>query len=949
MFPALMTLKDLACTYHSLPETVSVQKLYSYFADIPLVCGVLIQTAGQTVALISRQRFLAQWVHFSPAQRQETVAYILLSSPRYRCFLSLDGDLDLRRGMDYTLARVDQDCYEPLVIVTASGESLLDLPTLSRAYASLMTRHTQIHTQLFTASHWETRAHQNRLDYVLDNIQEVVWLALVEDLDLYQLSAAAPRMFGRPLIHFYENPQLWLTIAHPEDQAALRTALAQVQQQGEHQWTHRILLPSGEVRWLANRAQRVIGTDPPCLQGVMTDITQLQQSGANLRAIFNNSLQGFLLLDRERKIQSLNPKAQACFKEILGQLVQAGEPLPEPLQLTVLHPYFQGALQGEPAQLEHVWTGLDGRNHWFELGFTPVVTMGGLVEGVCLSFFNITERKLAVDNLAHSEARFRSLVQHTSDYVSILQADGRRSFISPAVERILGYPMEVLLGEPAFDLIHPEDVLQVKAAFNQAMAKPGVDVTMQFRARHANGSWVYLESIGNNLLADPSVQEFMVNTRDITERKQVEARLQQKLVREQLVTAIALKIRASLNLQTILTTTVAEVHRILAVDRALIYRFTPTWAGEVLVESVGADWLSTLGHIIQDTCFYENQGGTYRQGRVFAVADLAQANLTPCHRVLLESFQVRANLVVPILQEGSGSQPVLWGLLIVHQCDRARTWQGHEVDLLQEIAVQLAVALQQSELLAQLQAELKERQRVEAELRRSLAKEKELGLLKSRFIAMASHEFRTPLTTILSASELLRCYGERMVAAERGQLFVDIESEVKTMNRLIEDVLTIGQAEASQTFTPRPLPLITFCHDLLEKIDTHTHSLVFNQPAEELHVLADGKLLRQVLTNLLSNSLKYSPPSSVITLTLAHQDQRIVFTVQDQGIGIPPEDLGRLFEPFHRGRNTDQIGGTGLGLAIAKQSVELHQGTITVDSTVGLGTIFTVILPVPPS
>lgn len=188
--------------------------------------------------------------------------------------------------------------------------------------------------------------------------------------------------------------------------------------------------------------------------------------------------------------------------------------------------------------------------------------------------------------------------------------------------------------------------------------------------------------------------------------------LQQQLARQQqqqqLLSAIALRIRQSLTLQTILDTTVTTVQQYLAVDRVLVYQFAPDMSGQIVAEAVLPEWPTCLNVQIADTCFQENQGGDYRLGRTRAIANIYEAGLTDCHIQLLERFDVKAKLVVPLLitHQETGIEslhqpsalPQLWGLLVVHQCAATRQWQPFETELLNQVAVQVAIAIQQAEL-----------------------------------------------------------------------------------------------------------------------------------------------------------------------------------------------------------------------------------------------------------
>ena len=192
---------------------------------------------------------------------------------------------------------------------------------------------------------------------------------------------------------------------------------------------------------------------------------------------------------------------------------------------------------------------------------------------------------------------------------------------------------------------------------------------------------------------------------EIIQRQQAEAALQQQFQREQLVGAIVQRIRKSLDLDEILTSTVAEVRQVLAADRVIIFRFEPDWSGNVVVESVDSPWHSILGTNIYDPCFEEMCVLPYQQGRVKAIEDIYRANLGQCHLDLLVRFQVRANLVVPIL---NGEK--LWGLLIAHHCSEPRRWQSYEIDLLCSLSSQVAIAIQQSQLYEQAQSLAKREQ-----------------------------------------------------------------------------------------------------------------------------------------------------------------------------------------------------------------------------------------------
>jgi signal transduction histidine kinase len=247
------------------------------------------------------------------------------------------------------------------------------------------------------------------------------------------------------------------------------------------------------------------------------------------------------------------------------------------------------------------------------------------------------------------------------------------------------------------------------------------------------------------------------------------------------------------------------------------------------------------------------------------------------------------------------------------------------------------------------------RKQAEAELLKALAREKELGELKSNFVSLVSHEFRTPLGIILSSAEILRDYLEQLAPEERQQHLDSIRKSTRRMAELMEEVLLLGRFEAGRMdFHPEPLDLATFCRRLVDEVRAATNTagpIALDLPASASEAVADERLLRHVFTNLLANAVKYAPPGSPVEFSVQREGAFAVCRVTDRGIGIPEEDREWLFRAFHRGRNVGDRPGTGLGLVIVKRCLELHGGRIAVDSAPGRGTTFTVRLPLfsPPA
>jgi signal transduction histidine kinase len=234
-------------------------------------------------------------------------------------------------------------------------------------------------------------------------------------------------------------------------------------------------------------------------------------------------------------------------------------------------------------------------------------------------------------------------------------------------------------------------------------------------------------------------------------------------------------------------------------------------------------------------------------------------------------------------------------------------------------------------------------------LRVALEKERELSELKSRFVSMISHELRTPLATILTSSDVLKRYKDRLSDTEKTERIERIQKQVSRLTDLMEDVLTISRAESvGLNYHPAWIEIEPFCREIVGEMqftNPKAHHIRLTCGGDPPMAYADPKLLRQAMMNLLSNAIKYSPSGSTIFFDVHTSPETLTVRVRDQGIGIPPDDHKRLFQIFHRGSNVGSISGTGMGLAIVKYITELHSGTVTVDSKLESGTTFTLYIP----
>ncbi len=232
-----------------------------------------------------------------------------------------------------------------------------------------------------------------------------------------------------------------------------------------------------------------------------------------------------------------------------------------------------------------------------------------------------------------------------------------------------------------------------------------------------------------------------------------------------------------------------------------------------------------------------------------------------------------------------------------------------------------------------------------------LMKAKEINQLQSELVSMFSHDFRSPLTTVLSCAELLQNKSDRLSEEKKVYLFQMLRNASKNMVQLLDEVLLVGRTDSGTLECKlSELDLEGFCRQLVEELQINADKkhikLIFSGDRQLKASLWDANLLRHILGNLLANAIKYSPEQSKVEFELISNEQQVIFRIQDWGIGIPQRDLQNLFEPFHRASNVGKTPGTGLGLAIVKSCVETHKGQIEVDSEVNVGTTVIVTLPV---
>ncbi|MBH8553802.1 GAF domain-containing sensor histidine kinase [Nostocaceae cyanobacterium CENA357] len=392
----------------------------------------------------------------------------------------------------------------------------------------------------------------------------------------------------------------------------------------------------------------------------------------------------------------------------------------------------------------------------------------------------------------------------------------------------------------------------------------------------------------------------------------------------------------------------------------------PEYGGCIVYEARATDAISSVLYYKEKSCFGQAAQcwEKYRQGFILAIDDVEKSySLEECLLNFLRETQVRAKLAAPIMFEEK-----LWGLLIAHQCHDSRQWTESEKILLTSIAEQLAIAIHQSELMrslrdaARILTEEKEtlEQRVierTMALRDALLAAEAASRLRSEFLATISHELLTPLTYVIGMSSTLLRWPLGELSQRQRDYLQTIHDSGEHLLEMINDILDLSQIEAGKTvlnITEFSLTNIAenTLESLLKKATTQQVNLKLDLQIDPRRdrFTADAERVVQILWNLLTNAIKFTPEAGSVTLRVWVEDDTAIFQVEDTGIGIPEEKLPLLFEKFQQ-LDTPyrrRYEGTGLGLALTKQLIELHRGRIEVESTVGIGSIFTVWIPVQP-
>ncbi len=610
-----------------------------------------------------------------------------------------------------------------------------------------------------------------------------------------------------------------------------------------------------------------------------------------------------------------------------NQTIESTVSLTYPEDLEYVQENLEKAVKDEKRyDIDHRMLRPDGKIIWVHAQGELIKDEDGKPVTLLGTAVDITERKNAESALIESENRYRRLVEFSPDGFLIHQ-NGIIVFANKAALKMFcAKEYSELIGKNMIDFIHP-DYKETVSKRIKLISENNVEVPiLEEILLRLDGTFFYAEVVGipSEYKGRSAVQ---VIYRDITERKKVENMLRESEQRLSLALEAAniglfdwdlindiwyansiffkmLGYKPELTKQNrnIWNTRVHPEDKQLVTNKILSIKESKEDAMEIEFRTKHADgsyrWVILVGRVIE-----LNKDGSPK--RMLGL----QRDIT--ERKVIES-ELREH------REG------------LEKLVKLRT---EELDIANSV----------------LKEEVRKQKEIEMMLKKSLENEKELNELKTRFISTTSHEFRTPLTSVLTSIELIEMFGKKWSENKVKEHYSRIKNSVDHLTKLLDNILTISRSENGKIkFSPEKIDLRFFCSELLNETGltlVEKDSFKFNYKLESKFIYADPSLLRFILINLLSNAKKYSKEEGHIEFTISQSKNFIEFLVKDNGIGILKEDYKYIFEPFHRGKNSLKIQGTGLGLSIAKRASELHGGEITFSSEPGIGTTFFVKIP----
>ncbi len=781
---------------------------------------------------------------------------------------------------------------------------------------------------------------------------------------------------------------------------------------------------------LEQKIERALAENEERLSKRIAELT-IEFERNNLKALINNTNDIMWSVDRSFNLITSNKGFDEMVKKIAGKSIIPGTgrnlKVSNNKLLKRFKAYYERAFSGEIfTEIEYVSSPVES---WAEISFYPI-RIGDKILGTACHSRDITNTKKSEKQIKANEQRFRALVESGVDSVAILSAEGKLLYVSPTIEKVLGYTEEEALQLDLFSLFHQDDIAWAVKVWQQVLAKPGIPLPVRpSRMMHKDGNWRWLEGTLTNLLHNDAVNGIIDNFRDVTDKKIAEDLLKltqfainnagdsmflvssdariiaindvgcSKLgfTREQLLKMTIPDIDPSFTM---------EMYRdqfcLLREKKSILFETVQkTKNGDIIPVEIGGNYIQYEGKeyhcaFTRDITERKKAEEELKKSDAFSKEILNSLNF--CIAVLNKNGEViktnqawkimsvstkmaEANFIsegnnfLDILKNAAiagnmvakdtlvGLKDVMNGRLSIYKnqysfeptATNDKWW--FDIAISGFISQSDMVIINIQDITEQKNTETErdntqeantKLQKIELELSNALAKEKDLNELKSRFVSMASHEFRTPLTTIMSSLSLVGTYAENKDTNSQVKHINKIKKSVNNLTDILDDFLSVSKLEEGKIENnPKEINLKNFIGDVILEMQptaTEDRTIVEKYLAKEIAII-DQKLLKNILFNLLSNAIKFSKASGIIEVIVEEIDGSITIAVKDDGIGISKEDQRHLFQRFFRAYNATHIQGTGLGLNIVAKYAELMGASLTYKSVESEGSIFSIKIP----
>ena len=808
-------------------------------------------------------------------------------------------------------------------------------------------------TERKTAEH-TIKESEERFRQLAENTN-VVFILSDRNTILYA-NPAFERIYGWKVEELVKNPSILEDCIHPDDKEKyLSNRKKEHTNKSELDQQYQIINANGEIKKIWTRSFPVYNNRGRVYRyvSVINDISEQRELESAIlktktqqKAILDNIPHLAWLKDSEGRYISVNESF--AMHHNLGASEIIGKTDYDIYSKELADRYYKNdcdVMQSGKRQLVEEVKNTRRDKQWIETFKTPIFNEQGRLIGITGISWDITDRKKMEVTIKANEEHFRALLQNSSDAISILDKKGKIIFESSLRNKIFDFSIKELINKPIFDIVHPDDTEYFKEFFNEVLKNPRKQIKKEYRCLHKNKKWIYVESIFSNQLDNPSINGIIVNSRDISERKMGE--LKERVYHDNLIFLS----NSALDLLGI--SSKDDIYKYISEK---LYNFLENAAVIVTSyrerdEKFCVEYVSGL----RDNKFkIKNILGRHPEGIVFSISkDISSIDNAGTVFALKEELLVK-NLSVPNMQKLEDIKEALkvhkiynitlarhnklLGNITILTLNKSIIKFKH---IIETFVHQVSVALHRSQL--------------EYELIMAKEKAEESDKLKTAFLANMSHEIRTPMNGILGFAEMLN--DDNLSLTDRKKYLDIINSNGKMLISLIDDIIDFAKIEAGQ---------IKVVHSdfSLNSLLTQVHSsfLSENLKKEKSNVMlilkkafdndncyikSDPNRIRQILTNLISNSFKFTNEGHIeFGYMLAHKN-RLLFYVEDTGIGIPSRKLKVIFERFIQADNspTRKYGGSGLGLAISKGLVELLGGKMWAESDVGKGSSFYFTVP----